>query len=83
MVDVEKEFGNDSAFEDEIISESEIEEEKEEKVYITLTRFEGTSEYAVILNESYKTSLERKCWEKASWLGYEWLTRVHVEWLLN
>lgn len=61
-----KKFENDSAFEDEIISESEIEEEKEEKVYITLTRFEGTSECAFILNENYKTSLERKCWEKTS-----------------
>lgn len=38
MADVENELKKDSLFEDEIILESEIEEEKEKKAYITLNR---------------------------------------------
>lgn len=70
MVDVEKEFEKNNLFEDEIILESKIEEKKDKKVYITLNRFQGTSDYAFILNDSYKTSLEKKCWGKSllTWL---------------
>lgn len=39
MADVEKALEKDSLCEDEIILESEIEEEKEKKAYITLNRF--------------------------------------------